>query len=80
MFSYGVLKTLDYRDLLAFYREAQRKELEKSLNLLTLVRTAMASKEDYAKTVSEFKTRIREIQMVHREVLKENWDGLKKRG
>ena len=71
---------MDYRSLLSLYREAQRKELEKTLNMLTIYRAAQADKSSYKSIVNEIKSRMHQIIVGAKETIKSNWSELKKRG
>lgn len=71
---------LDYRVLQMFHQEAQRKEIEKTLNLLTTYRAASSKKEDYMGVVNELKNKMNQVLVGMKETVKENWAELKKRG
>ena len=71
---------MDYRILLDLYREAQRKELEKTLNMLSTYRAAQADKSNYKNIVNELKQRMNQIVVGAKETIKSNWSELKKRG
>lgn len=74
------MRGLDVRVLAAFNREAQRVRLEESLNLLTVVRAALAETRDYKAVVAELKNQILSVQAGQTETVRRNWTDLKKRG
>ena len=63
---------------MSVYREAQRKQIELNLNLLSVFRSAHSN--DYQSVVDEMRSKISSIEMGEKESIRQTWADLKKRG
>ena len=71
---------LDVRDLEFWHKEAQKKEIAEHIKAIQAVRVGMGDQSYYTQVLEDLKMQIRFIDHGKENVIKSNWNELKKIG
>ncbi|NCC60056.1 MAG: hypothetical protein EOM12_03770 [Verrucomicrobiae bacterium] len=79
-FGYTELLNLDLRDLMFWFRQAQKKMVQDQLKRIQAARLAMAENSSYERVCNDLEIQIHELEHGKEKVVQDNWDFLREKG
>ena len=79
MFTYSELLNLDYRDLIFWFRQAEKYKTEQLIERINVVRSANLDKDGYTRIINECKSKLADMQLPEKQRIKEVFNELKQK-